>query len=112
MGFKEQAAKDMKNVFLNTSEFAETRTVKVDGKTFSDIPVVLSDLRQEDRRIREDVRDHTQGLYKSCAVLRCALADLGETQPEKGQRLQINTKECLYKPESTANLSQNNHLVF
>lgn len=41
-GFKDMVARDNFGVFLNCDEFAEKRTVKYDGATYEDIPIVLS----------------------------------------------------------------------
>ena len=74
--FREMIAADLHNVFLNTGEFAETRTVEYDGNRYEDIPVLLIGLEERDRSQRVD--DHVQGLYRVSAVLHCALEDLGE----------------------------------
>ena len=89
--FKAMIAADNRNVFLNLSEFAEPRSVIYDGKIYKDIPVVLSGLKEKDRRAL--VHDHTQGLYQVTSVLHCAASDLGGKQPEKGQRIKINNKK-------------------
>lgn len=91
MSFKDMVAADIHNVFLNTGEFAERRTVEYDGERYEDIPAVLSGLKEKDRR--QLVSDHVQGLYLVSAVLHCAIADLGGKQPEKGQRIKINDEE-------------------
>ena len=49
-GFKDMVARDNFGVFLNCDEFAEKRTVKYDGATYEDIPIVLSGLKEKDRR--------------------------------------------------------------
>ena len=82
--FREMIAADLHNVFLNTGEFAETRTVEYDGNRYEDIPVLLIGLEE---------RDHVQGLYRVSAVLHCALEDLGGNQPENGTRIRINDRE-------------------
>lgn len=89
--FKDMVAADIHNVFLNMNEFAETRTVEYDGDRYTDIPIVMSGLKEKDRR--QLVSDHVQGLYLVAAVLHCAISDLGGKQPEKGQRIKINDKE-------------------
>lgn len=91
-GFRDSVAEDGKRVFLNLEEFAEFRTIIYDGTVFDGpehrgIPVVLSGLREQERR--QLVSDHTQGLYLVTAVLHCAREDLGGVQPEKGQRIRI-----------------------
>lgn len=87
-GFKDMVAADMQSVFLNVGEFAEKRTIKYDGNVFEGIPVVLSGLKEKDRR--QLTSDHIQGLYLVSAVLHCSLSDLGGNQPEKGQRIKIS----------------------
>ena len=90
-GFKDMVARDNFGVFLNCDEFAEKRTVKYDGATYEDIPIVLSGLKEKDRR--QLMSDHAQGLYIVSSVLHCALSDLGGVQPERGQRIRINDQE-------------------
>ena len=90
-GFKDMVARNNFGVFLNCEEFAEKRTVKYDGATYSDIPIVLSGMKEKDRR--QLMSDHVQGLYLVSVVLHCALSDLGGAQPEKGQRIQVNDGE-------------------
>lgn len=90
-GFKDMVARDNQAVFLNLDEFAERRTVIYDGVTYADIPIVLSGLKEKDRR--QLMSDHAQGLYLVSSVLHCALSDLGGAQPEKGQRIKINDQE-------------------
>lgn len=91
MSFKDMVAADNHSTFLNLSEFAEKRTIKYDGKVYTDIPVVLSGLKEKDRRVL--VSDHVQGLFLVSAVLHCAKSDLGGKQPEKGSRISINDQE-------------------
>lgn len=90
-GFKDMVANDNQSVFLNLGEFAERRTVQYDGAVYQDIPIVLSGLKEKDRR--QLVSDHVQGLYLVSSVLHCAISDLGGNQPEKGQRIKINDEE-------------------
>lgn len=91
MSFKDMVAADMHNVFLNQDEFAEKRTVRYDGEIYEDIPIVLSGLKERDRRTT--VSDHVQGLFLVTAVLHCARSDLGGKQPEKGSKISINDRE-------------------
>ena len=56
-----------------------------------DIPIVMSGLKEKDRR--QLMSDHLQGLYLVSSVLHCAAADLGGNQPEKGNRIRINDTE-------------------
>lgn len=89
--FKEMVAADVHNVFLNTGEFAELRTIRYDGEEYVDIPIVLTGLKEQDRRQLQS--DHVQGLYLVTSVLHCALSDLGGKQPEKGGRIEVNDEE-------------------
>lgn len=95
MSFKEMVEADIKKVFLNPDEFAELRTVIYDGETHADIPVVLSGLKEQDRR--QLVTDHVEGLYLVTAILHCALSDLGGKVPEKGQRIKISDGPTFYR---------------
>ncbi len=90
-GFKDMVAADNRNVFLSLNEFAELRTVRYDGDVYTDIPIVLSGLKEKDRR--QLVSDHVQGLYIVSSVLHCAQSDLGGVQPERGARIGINDEE-------------------
>ena len=90
-GFKDMVAADIHNVFLNTDEFAELRTIRYDGEEYVDIPIVLTGLKEQDRRQLQS--DHVQGLYLVTPVLHCALSDLGGKQPEKGGRIEVNDEE-------------------
>lgn len=90
-GFKDMVADDVHSVFLNLDEFAELRTVRYDGEEYADIPIVMSGLKEKDRR--QLISDHVQGLYLVSSVLHCALSDLGGNQPEKGARISINDQE-------------------
>ena len=88
LSFKQQLAADNLDVFLNTMEFAELRTVIYDGERFEDVPLVLAEPEEEVRP--QLATDHAEGLYQVTAKLFCALDDLGGYLPEQGQRLQIN----------------------
>lgn len=91
-GFKDMVALDNHGVFLNCGEFAEKRTIRYDGVTYQDVPIVLAGLKEKDRRLLV-VSDHAQGLFMVSSVLHCALDDLNGNQPEKGQRIKINDRE-------------------
>ncbi len=91
--FKNMVASDIKNVFLNINEFAELHTIIYDGVTYDGelhegIPVVLSGLKEKDRR--QLVTDHVEGLYLISTIMRCAASDLGGVVPEKGMKIKIN----------------------
>lgn len=105
MRFKDMVAEDIRNVFLNLDAFAEKRTIRYGydsgeyAEEYRDIPVVLSGLKEQDRRQMIStgepisISDHTQGLYMVSTILHCAREDLGGNQPEKGQRISINDEE-------------------
>ena len=90
-GFKDMVAGDNAAVFMNLDEFASLRTVLYDGERYEDIPIILSGLKEKDRRQLQS--DHMQGLYLVHSVLHCRQEDLGGQQPEKGQRIKINDEE-------------------
>lgn len=89
--FKEMVKADNAKVFMNIDEFAEKRTVIYDDVKYTDIPIVLKGLKEEDRV--QKVNDHTQGIYLVSSVLHCMISDLGGKQPEKGTRIKINDTE-------------------
>lgn len=89
-GFKDMVASDNKKVFLNDDEHAELHTVIYDGTIYKDIPVVLSGLKEKDRRQLVTSSDHAQGLYLVTSVMHCAASDLGGIVPEKGMKIKIN----------------------
>lgn len=84
-------AGDNLTVFLNDNDFAEKRTIKYNGGTYVDIPVLITKLKEKDRR--QLVTDHVEGLYLVTTVLHCSLDDIGGYLPEKGQRISINDQE-------------------
>ena len=95
-GFKEMVAADNQRVFLNADEHASRRSVIYDGETYEGISVVLSGLKEKDRRLmvlQSGNRDRAQGLYMVTSVLHCAISDLGGKQPEKGQRVKISDED-------------------
>jgi hypothetical protein len=86
--FKDMVEADNKNVFINADEFAEQYTVIYDGETYENIPILLSGLKEKDRR--QLVSDHVQGLFLVTTVMHCAASDLGGVVPEKGMRIKID----------------------
>jgi hypothetical protein len=89
--FKDMVSADIHDVFLNLDEFAERRTVKYDGKTYADVPVVLNGLKEKDRS--RSVADHAQGLYLVTDIMHVALSDIGGKLPERGNKIEISTRE-------------------
>jgi len=92
MSFKSMVLADVKGVFLNTEFFGEKRTVRYDSNTYSDIPVVITAIKEQDRRMRT-TKDHAQGLYMVTTIMHCALSDIGGIQPEKGMKISVNDRE-------------------
>lgn len=90
MSLQDMVVADVHSIFLNLNEFAEKRTVIYDGATYTDISVVISGMKEKDRRVL--VSDHIQGLYRVTSTLHCAKADIGGKQPEKGTKIRISTK--------------------
>ena len=90
-GFKDMVIADNHSVFLCGAEFADLRTVIYDGVTYTDKPIVLTGLKEQDRS--QSVTDHAQGLYLVTQVLHMAKSDLGGNQPEKGKKIKINNRE-------------------
>ncbi len=86
--FKDMVQADIKNIFLNSDEFAELHTVIYDGITYENIPLVMSGIKEKDRQ--QLVWDHVQGLYLVTSVMHCAASDLGGVVPEKGMKIKIN----------------------
>lgn len=95
MSFKDIVASDIRGVFLNSEEFADLRTVIYDGETYSDIPVVISNVKEKDRTQNgwQSDSDHVQGLYRAVYRFHAALDDLGGVLPEHGMRIQVNDRE-------------------
>lgn len=91
MSFRDSVAADNLNIFMNMNEFAERRTVKYDGNTYENIPLLLTKLKEKDRR--QLITDHAQGLYLVSSTLHCRLEDIGGILPEKGQHIKINSRE-------------------
>lgn len=91
MSFKDMVNADIHGVFLNSAEFADTRTVIYDGKTYADIPIVLTGIKEKDRRTLQS--DHAQGLFIVSYTMHAALSDIGGVIPEKGMRIRINDRE-------------------
>ena len=97
--FKDMVKRDIHKVFLNTSEFAENRTVRYDGEEYPDIPVSLQELEAADRQrlsasgFGRGGSDGALGLYRVKGVLFCAASDLGGRVPKQGNDIQINRRQ-------------------
>lgn len=91
MSFRDMVLADNNGVFLNLNEFAERHSVNYDGSVYEDIPIVLSGLKEQDRK--QTTSDHAEGLYLVTSVMHCRLEDLGGKQPEKGTKIKISDTE-------------------
>ena len=87
MGFKEMVAADNLRTFLDTETFGELRTVTFDGEEYEEIPVVISQMKEQDRVTV--MSDHEHGIYRVTAVFHCKLDDIGGSIPEKGRKFGI-----------------------
>ncbi len=98
--FKDMVEADNKNIFLNVDEFAEPHTVKYNGETYSDIPVLLTKVKETKRPVLVIGRgdDHLDGLHMANAVAHIALADMNGVIPEQKQLISINDGEACGQP--------------
>lgn len=106
MAFKDQVAADVSGVFLNLSEFAETRCFRYDGREYMDVPVVVTNFKEEDRHRlttglkdtggRSSYADHLQGLFTKSLVVHMAKGALCTEIPEKGAKLSMTDSERFY----------------
>lgn len=86
--FKDFAAEDIHNIFLNLDEFAERRDIRLDGqesKTYRGVEVVTGALgfqARQEKNLLQSSKDHSEGLFKRVITVYCAAADLGGNQPE------------------------------
>ena len=92
MGFKEMVKADNQNVFLDTDFFGELRTVEFDGNVYSGkdgegIPVLISQMKEQDRVTQ--MSDHEHGLYRVTSVFHCKAEDVDGNIPEKGRKFGI-----------------------
>lgn len=115
MSFRDAVENDLRSVFLNLGEFAERRTIKYDGEIYENIPVVLTGLKEQDRKRLSSgsvgrnrwssMTDNIEGLYAEKTVLHCAFGDLGDVMPEKGSKLRIYDADCSYFKDYTVEAS-------
>ena len=71
MSFRDMVEQDNHTVFSNTSEYADLRTVWYDGDKYEEVPVTMTQLKEQDRTV--STRDHAQ--------------------PEKGAKISISDDE-------------------
>ena len=93
MGFKDMVEEDNKRVFLNQSEFADIHTVKYDGDTYADIPVLLIKAKELKRPVT--ITDHRQGVHLVTVTAYMARRDLNGVIPEQKRRISIDDGEAL-----------------
>ena len=92
--FKDCAAADIHAAFLNPMEHAEVRTIRYDGVTYEDIPVIESGPKEGKRSsVVQMQHDFGQGLFKRTIILYVAEKDLGGFKPEQGSALSMNDEE-------------------
>lgn len=96
MSFKQAAENDVRNVFLNQEEFAEIRTVKYDGETYADIPVVMVKVMQT--KFPLPVTNRTEGVHIASCTAYIALEDLDGVIPEQKRRIRISDGEAIGQP--------------
>ncbi len=92
--FKDCAAADIQNVFLNPDEHGEERSIIYDGVTYEDITVIESGPKEGKRSsVVQMQHDFGQGLYKRTIILYCASKDLGNIKPKQGTMLSMNEEK-------------------
>jgi hypothetical protein len=91
--FRALLERDNAEIFLNLEEFGERRTVRYDGESYEEIPVVLDEAMQTARyNIKHLKSDYGQGLHKGAVRLHCMRRDLGNKLPEQGMPLEIESE--------------------
>lgn len=89
MNFKEQVERDLKNVFHNTKEHADTKRIEYGGD-FLRVPAVLDNVAVADRT--QLANDNADGISAISATLFVALCDLGRT-PRQGANIIVDGEE-------------------
>ena len=92
MTFREQVEADIHGVFLNADEFAEIHTVKYDGDTYEDIPVVLTKVKQSEHTVipADTKYGGVDGIHVVSVIAHIAQSDMDGRVPEQEQILCIN----------------------
>ncbi len=83
-------------VFINTGEFAETHTIKYDGETYENVPIVIENLKETDRPISSG--DNMRGIYLVSTKVYVSETDLDGVIPEKGKYFEIEDGTALGRP--------------
>ena len=97
MNFKEQVEWDLKNVFHNTGEHADTKEIEYGGDFFR-VPAVLDNVAVADRT--QLANDNADGICAVTATLFVALCDLGRT-PRQGATIWVDGEEYEIKTVGT-----------
>ncbi len=106
MSFKDVVEADIGTVFLNLSEFAETRCFRYSGQEYLDVPVVVTGFKEEDRHRlttglkdtggRSSYADHLQGLFLHALVVHMKKGAICTSIPEKGMKLSMTDPDRFY----------------
>lgn len=92
--FRDWAERDIRSAFLNPEEMAEPRTIRYDGVSYEDIPVVEVGPKEGKRSsVIQMQSDYGQGLYKRSVTIYCDERDLDGNKPEQGSMLYLNEKQ-------------------
>lgn len=92
--FKQCAAADIHNAFLNPDEHGEVRTIRCDGMEYQDVTVIESGPKEGKRSsVVQMQHDFGQGLYKRTIIIYVAEKDLGGNKPEQGTMLSMNDEK-------------------
>ena len=79
-------------IFVNPDEFGERRTVRVDGETYQNIPILLDEGVEVPHKNYKVMRtDYSKGLNKGTVRLYCSRSDLGGHLPEVGETLELES---------------------
>jgi len=87
VSFKESVEADIKNVFLNSSEFASVRSIRYNNVIYSNIPILLTKTKEMERPVPSG--DNAQGIHLVSAVAHIALSDMNGVVPEQKQNIYI-----------------------
>ena len=89
--FKEMVAEDNLGVFLNDEEFADRRTVRYDGETYRNIPVLLTKVMQSKTPFGvATTGERIEGIHRISAVAHMALTHLRGNIPEQKRYIEIS----------------------
>ena len=94
VGFLDCIKRDVKAVFMNAEEMAERRTIRYDGVTYEDVPIIEVGPKEGRRSsVVQMQHDFGQGLYKRSVTVYCDERDLNGNKPEQGTMLSMNERE-------------------